>query len=130
MGYYTRYSIDIETLQMPSVDEVALILQEKTGYSVEYFREALTKGIGYSEEIKWYSVVDDMKDISRAYPNVMFRVEGRGENIGDEWVRYFVNGKVQLESREAWTPAPFDLNKFVGDCYVAQGRQRRYLGFL
>jgi len=41
----------------------------------------------------WYDWIEDMVKISRAFPQVIFVVEGWGEETGDWWRAHFVNGK-------------------------------------
>ena len=42
----------------------------------------------------------DMKDLSLAFPEVLFALHGYGECVGDYWVDYYKGGKVQHGS--AW----------------------------
>lgn len=44
---------------------------------------------------KWYYCSVDMKEFSRAFPDVVFRLHGEGEESGDLWDAYFKNGKWQ-----------------------------------
>jgi hypothetical protein len=36
-----------------------------------------------------------MNEISKEYPNVIFELSGEGEESGDVWKNYYMNGKVQ-----------------------------------
>lgn len=47
------------------------------------------------ESCKWYDHEADMKVMSDAFPNVLFKLHGEGENAGDIWNAYFLNGKSQ-----------------------------------
>lgn len=56
---------------------------------------------------KWYGYKEDMLKISTKYPDVIFELSGVGENDGDMWCKYFLNGKYQ-EVMAQITYAPFD----------------------
>ncbi len=63
-----------------------------------------------AEPCKWYGHEKDMKAFSRHFPDLVFKLEGRGEEPGDLWVKYFKNGKMQ-RCHAKITFAPFDENK-------------------
>lgn len=44
------------------------------------------------DECRWYEEDDDMKNLSLAFPTLLFEVEGRGED-GDVWCTRYLNGK-------------------------------------
>jgi hypothetical protein len=46
-------------------------------------------------ESKWYEYKDDMKKFSKLFPEVLFKLHGEGEEQGDIWDAYFLNGKWQ-----------------------------------
>jgi len=80
MGYYTNHKIIIEN------DENETILNE------------LIEIVGYDpfdDDCKWYEEPNDMKLISKRYPNVLFTLNGEGEESFDIWVKYYKNGKCQ-----------------------------------
>jgi len=60
------------------------ILKDKIGFN--------PIGVG---ETKWYEYDEVMKAISMEYPHVVFELSGEGEESGDIWKNYYVNGKVQ-----------------------------------
>lgn len=47
----------------------------------------------YAEWVIWYEHDDDMMEMSRRYPELTFVLTGAGENPGDEWKKYYKNGK-------------------------------------
>jgi hypothetical protein len=49
-------------------------------------------GIG---ETYWDNYDMDMRGISKDYPDVIFELSGEGEESGDIWKKYYVNGKIQ-----------------------------------
>ena len=83
MGYYTSHRLTI----VSGNDEV-------TDYAAE-----ISKASNYDNcfdcEIKWYDHREKMIDYSKKHPNVLFLLEGEGEESGDQWKEYYQNGKVQ-----------------------------------
>jgi hypothetical protein len=52
---------------------------------------------GHSEgDLTWYENVKEMAEFSKKYPDVLFFLEGEGEESTDLWEKYFLDGKVQL----------------------------------
>jgi hypothetical protein len=119
MGYYTRYSLDVERKQLHEYEkerinkikaqaketedpDVKRILEEGA-YKLEqeaYFEpeEKVSKQIGYNpfdDSCKWYDHESDMALFSKKYPESLFVLKGEGEESGDIWIKYFLNGKMQ-----------------------------------
>jgi hypothetical protein len=84
MGYHTNFEISAE----PDVidEDFEKVFLENTGYSL--YRGGL--------EGKWYKHHTDMEKISKLYPDVKFTVNGEGEENGDIWKAYYLNGKSQM----------------------------------
>jgi hypothetical protein len=51
-----------------------------------------------------------MKKLSEEFPDVLFCLEGKGEENGDLWVAYYKNGKTQMCQSEV-TYEPYDESK-------------------
>lgn len=51
---------------------------------------------GSQDESKWYDHQEDLKAFSQKYPQHLFILKGKGEESGDIWMKYFLNGKVQV----------------------------------
>jgi len=47
------------------------------------------------EPMKWYDHETDMIKYSLSKPDVLFVLDGDGEDSGDIWRKYFKNGKMQ-----------------------------------
>lgn len=82
MGYYTRFNLEV--IGHTNVDHEEEISNEfNEGYPM------------FEEENKWYDYQQDMKEYSLKYPELIFKLEGQGEQNEDIWKCYFKNGKMQ-----------------------------------
>ena len=61
-------------------------------------------------KVKWYKWESDMRGLSREFPGVLFKLHGEGEENGDVWDAYFLDGKFQKCMAEIVIP-PFDQSK-------------------
>lgn len=59
---------------------------------------------------KWYEHETQMREFSKCFPTVLFTLEGSGEESGDIWKQYFLDGKMQ-ESKAEINIEPFDKSK-------------------
>lgn len=109
MGYYTAYNLSVRTADNKSeitdstiIDNVVQLLREKgvIGY-------ALSENLENYDTVKWYDHDDDMLDISKQIPDVLFCLHGDGDETGDIWDHYFLNGMAQYCQAEIIVP-PFD----------------------
>lgn len=89
MGYSTKFNLDYRIDEFIDDAELITALNEVTGYDWEddFFIEG-----------KWYDWKDDMVKVSGLFPDVLFVLEGAGEDSDDLWKAYFKNGKVQIEN--------------------------------
>ena len=78
------------------------------GYDATFFYNIIESDMYMTDSVKWYTHEQDMKSLSRRYPNKVFRLEGEGEDNGDKWVKYFQSGMIQRERQPPWTPPPFN----------------------
>jgi len=101
MGYYTNYEITADEV-LP--DDFEDKFEEITDYT---FRDG-------EFEAKWYDYKADMKEISKIYPDILFTVEGEGEESGDVWRHYFKNTKDYIvKPKLIWSE--FDERMFFSD---------------
>lgn len=78
---------------------------EKTGSMIDYELRLYS-----DDECKWYDHEEDMILLSQEFPNVLFKLHGEGEENGDIWDKYFMDGKMQYCPAKVQC-APFDRSK-------------------
>lgn len=133
MGYYTDYSIQsmgrpfttqeelelneleaqAETLSGALKEIVLKSISEKRSRVPKNVRQLAVTELGFypfGDSCKWYRHDEDMKRISRKYPDTIFILEGKGEESGDIWKKYYLNGKCQ-KSEAVITFEEFDESK-------------------
>lgn len=97
-------------------DAIQEFFNDPSGFSEEFYLEAY--------EVKWYDWKQEMTDLSRAFPDLVFKVHGCGEESGDVWDAYFCAGKRQDCTA---TFEPFDPTKFGGKNPVTVSENSLYL---
>jgi len=103
MGYQTDFRLTVDTATVPVCPTCGHIGSLS-------FEELLCREIGFNpfgEPNKWYEWEEDMRKFSLKYPDVLFTLDGEGEENGDIWTAYFRNGKCQIE-RAVIQVMPFD----------------------
>lgn len=90
MGYYTTYSLKV-TNEDNSVNG---IIEELRNYS-EYCRYSISQSGSSLESTKWYEHEKELREFSKFFPEVLFKLSGEGEESGDLWIEYYKNGKMQ-----------------------------------
>ena len=96
MGYQTEYDINVRTKTGEPVDmkKIEALLEQTADYSFESGYNSEWFGLYGST---WYDHEEDMKIVSKELgDNYVFEVEGYGEERGDWWKKYFVNGKMAV----------------------------------
>lgn len=76
----------------------------------EFANYALDKDGETKNSTKWYEHNENMLDISKEYPEWLFILSGAGEENGDLWKKYYLNGKVQV-AKAIINYDDFDINK-------------------
>jgi hypothetical protein len=61
---------------------------------------------------KWYDHDDDFLKFSKSFPDWLFILKGEGEESGDVWKKYYLNGKKQ-EAKAKISFDDFDEKKLV-----------------
>lgn len=89
-----------------TADDVMQALRQEN----ENARYALGEDGDAEESCKWYEHETEMKAFSKKYPEWLFALSGTGEESGDIWKKYFVNGKFQ-SAKAVITLEDFDPKK-------------------
>ena len=55
---------------------------------------------------KWFDWRHDLEEISPKYPEVTFKLEGRGEDKDDWWKAYIKNGRIEVFKAEVTFKKP------------------------
>ena len=64
----------------------------------------------YAEgSVKWYESEDDIREISRMFPDVTFMLEGDGEDAEDFWRAYFKDGDYEYCRGKISYPDPVSI---------------------
>ena len=105
MGYYTYFNLRVT--ETPNFfngksinNEFELEIAQKL-YSIISDGDVLPKVPDYDtpleyvfdDAMKWYDCEQDMKELSKQYPEFYFWLRGDGEESDDYWVACFHNGK-------------------------------------
>jgi len=62
----------------------------------------------------WRAMNEDMARLARDYPNYVFQVDGKGENAGDVWRKWW-HGEKTAEWQLDPTPPTFHPSRLSGD---------------
>lgn len=128
MGYYTKFELSWSTTPAwkplpPCAHEnsseakfcqecgvsLRVVLDEAIGAYIklhEQIRDAVTERGGSVDRTKWYEHEADLREMSRRFPGVLFKLTGDGEESGDLWAAYALDGKWQKHKARV----------VVGDC--------------
>ena len=111
MGYYTIFQLEVFGLgYRMSADEEEHTIKKARKMSEDLAYVVGDDG-GSGDSSKWYDWDKNMKKISGSFPNVVFHLQGEGEEGGDLWHAYFCNGQIQ-KCKAVITFEEFDENKF------------------
>jgi len=105
MGYYTSFSVKHNS---EDEAEVSAIRDEIYKMNLPEFWENDERTFG--AYAKWYDVDEDMSLLSSKFPQVLFVVDGEGEDGGDLWRMYAYGGAIQIERAEI-SYGSFDIGK-------------------
>lgn len=124
MGYLTRFDLTVQDTDHQMIggkEQISHDLNQGRYVVLEDVIDELrarSNGARFSldewgdalEESKWYDHETDMKVISAKYPSVLFTLKGEGEESGDLWIKYFLDGRMQTAQAEV-TFESFDASK-------------------
>lgn len=121
MGYATYYTLEVLDVDHKGYDamQIAKYIQEKQEEDEFYaFASEISDFIesgshdeefvfDCDEECKWDDHESEMIELSKTFPDIVFKLHGEGEENGDLWDQYFMNGRMQYCPAEIVYP-PFD----------------------
>jgi hypothetical protein len=84
MGYYTNFELEIIDVDYSDIDSGKIRQEIQDEFK-----------ISFGDTIKWYNYNEDMKCFSKKYPELIFVIDGNGEEFDDVWKHYFMNGDDQ-----------------------------------
>ena len=111
MGYYTKFelhAVDVEAgspIIMMEEEIIAKRLWQLIGGSDRYAPKSFEDAVG-GDSMKWYDHEKDMTTLSEEFPNILFILEGVGEEFPDAWRKWFYNGKFEASYAEVVYPRP------------------------
>lgn len=96
MGYYTYHTLYVLDDNMKCLndetDEHEVLITRKVFEEPEDSDSRML----FEDSAKWYNCTEDMKKHSLEYPDLLFEIDGQGEENDDIWIEYFKNGKSQF----------------------------------
>ena len=88
MGYYTKHELVIQNGSNDLIQELREF-SDDAAYAFDHSGDP-------EESIKWYNHQDELKVFSAMHPKVIFKLIGKGEENGDLWHEYYMDGMVQI----------------------------------
>jgi hypothetical protein len=110
MGYYTRFSLAVYDKNQEVDDSIFPEFNNKNLYDNDLSIQNLIDDV--ADSMKWYDHEDDMLEISKLYPDLVFVLDGDGEEAGDVWREFYQDGKTYRWELEAKRPS-FDKKKLI-----------------
>ena len=83
MGYYTIFELEVISGGDNETD-----YEQEVEEQADYYP--------FNDSTKWYDFEKDMRQVSKKHPSVLLKISGEGEENGDLWEAYFLNGKMQM----------------------------------
>ena len=99
MGYSTRYNLTWKPLnEVPQyeVDDLVGAAIRAAKEKDSDFMYAIDDSGESEDTCKWYDHEKEVKSFSKKFPKVLFMLSGEGEESGDIWKKFFLNGKMQV----------------------------------
>ena len=115
MSYYTYYNLRVKGIhseteykkvadKLRELDVLNYALVEDTyipGSNIQHFSSY--------EDVNWFSSSVDMREVSKAFPKMVFELTGEGEDPSDLWKTYYQNGKAEFCQAEVHYPSPVTI---------------------
>lgn len=131
MGYETQFTLEVKDIDNVGYDSYKIVkyMHEKQDqddwfypfdYQIDNFIREIQPEYGSafalefdeSDGLKWHDHEKEMKQLSKEFPDVLFKLHGEGEDKYDIWDKYFMGGKMQSCYAEITCP-PFDRSKLL-----------------
>lgn len=87
MGYYTTFTLNLSNAKAEWYERL-----EDEIAKMNVFEGGSIWG-GYFASSKWYDAERDMLLLSARFPDVLFELEGDGEDSDDHWLHYYKGGR-------------------------------------
>ncbi len=119
MGYMTKF--DLRAYDAATSAPISDELEHEITYRLEqiafntkmtrqefeaYWHHPVSFESWTGDEMKWYGHENDMAALSKEYPNVLFILNGVGEEFPDAWCLWAQNGAVEKVYAEIKIPSP------------------------
>jgi hypothetical protein len=123
MGYYTNYSLEIKgkgpvyNRLMGQLDMV--VPNDVYGYSLSSLVN------DEAESIKWYNYEEDMRAMSKDWPNVLFTMKCIGEDH-EMWACHFMNGtSKKCDAKITFDEPDMTVLKYIPDAELRAIEERK-----
>lgn len=104
MGYYTSHHLEVKNVK--SEDERRLLTKKMVkmgiiGYALcdegrsGYDCKTHEAYYGCLDCCKWYGHNEDMLEVSKSFPNMVFKLSGNGDDSEDMWFTLYQNGQME-----------------------------------
>ncbi len=97
MGHQTSFKLEAAPVPVTSDPAKAIYDLVRSNKEAAY---CLCEDGEPNESGKWYDHERDLRAHSKKYPDLLFTLSGEGEEAGDVWKKYFVNGRTQVAQAE------------------------------
>ena len=104
MGYYTDYELISDKNDIKIIPDSLLLSRE--------LAEFLT--YGNIQDVKWYSHIKEMVELSKHNKDVLIKTSGKGEEFDDIWEAQFLNGKYRAAKAKIVDPCFDDVDWVEG----------------
>jgi hypothetical protein len=109
MGYYTDYTLSIHCdinsdllgdSRTKEIKDYLLSLTNSDSYLSAFIQPIIddpsSNRWNAGDSMKWYENEEEMGALSLKFADVVFLLEGKGEEENDLWRAYFLNGRVHI----------------------------------
>ena len=108
MGYYTYFDLQVLNEDEFSQEEIAKashrlaeIMGEDNANNPRFDN---FEWISY-DSMKWYESAENMRQLAKEFPKMLFRLYGNGEDSEDMWIDYYQGDRYHSQGWH-WDPTP------------------------